>query len=175
MATRTVKVATWQYRDSKGRRRRAYFGDEIELPKDEIERGDRLGVFTPAPVPAKVSSELEKALAAIRSRTVDPAGADESDSLPTKHDVQPDAPAEPAPADVEPASDADPAEQPADVEQPASVPAEAPADEKPAEELKRPAKAAAHEKWVDYVHRATGRPADELAKLSKDELQAIEV
>ncbi|AHJ86292.1 hypothetical protein 32HC_14 [Mycobacterium phage 32HC] len=177
MATRTVKVATWQYRDSKGRRHRAYFGDEIELPKDEIERGDRLGVFTPAPVPAKVSSELEKALAAIRSRTVDPAGAGESDSLPTKHDVQPDAPAEAAPADdVEPASDAKPAEQPADVEPPASAPADAPADvQKPAEELKRPAKAAAHEKWVDYVHRATGRPADELAKLSKDELQAIEV
>ncbi|MBU8834589.1 hypothetical protein KL858_34840, partial [Mycolicibacterium goodii] len=112
-------------------------------------------------------------LAAIRSRAVDPAGADESDSLPTKHDVQPEAPAEPAPAaDVEPASDAQPAEQPAGVEPPASAPADV---QKPAEELKRPAKAAAHEKWVDYVHRATGRPADELAKLSKDELQAIEV
>lgn len=166
MATRTVKVATWQYRNAKGQRRRAYFGDEIELPKDEVERGDREGVFTPAPVPASTPTELERALASIQPRFSDPAGADESDVAPLHHDVQP--------VIEELAEDDDlPAD---DGVAPEPVPNTEPEQaDSPAVELKRPAKAAAHEKWVEYVHKATGRPESELAELTKDELQAIKV
>lgn len=45
MAKRTLGVATWTYRDKDGKQHRAYFGDEIDLPKHEIDRGEQAGVF----------------------------------------------------------------------------------------------------------------------------------
>lgn len=169
MPTRTVKVATWQYFNAKGQRRRAYFGDEIELPKDEVERGDREGVFTPAPVPARTPSELERALADVQPRFSDPIGADESDAAPLHHDIQPVLAELEAEAMAAADEDAEPVSAPAPAED------EAAQDEPPTVELKRPAKAAAHKKWVEYVHKATGRPESELAELTKGELQAIKV
>lgn len=179
MATRTVKVATWQYFNAKGQRRRAYFGDEIDLPKAEVERGDREGVFTPEPIPAASPSELGRALAKIDPRFDDPAGAAESDAAPLHHDIQPTLDSVESSIEDEPETEQTAAtgdEQPGDGDAASTEQTAATGDDsKPAVELKRPAKAAAHEKWVDYVHQATGRPADELAELSKDELQAIEV
>lgn len=58
MAKRTLAVATWEY-TIKGRDRRAYFGDVVDLPASEIKRGEAAGVFgqkepkaSPAPDPA---------------------------------------------------------------------------------------------------------------------------
>jgi hypothetical protein len=53
--------------------------------------------------------------------------------------------------------------------EPPAIPADDP------HEFKRPPRAASHDKWVAYVHAATGRPTAELEKLSKEQLQAIEV
>lgn len=47
MATRTLGVALWEYRDHDGRRRRAYYRETFELPDPEVERGERAGVFAP--------------------------------------------------------------------------------------------------------------------------------
>ena len=56
---------------------------------------------------------------------------------------------------------------------------DAPAGTEPADVetgvLKRPAKVATREKWIEYVAAATGRPAAEFAELTKPQLQAIEV
>ncbi|OCB56132.1 hypothetical protein A5722_14635 [Mycobacterium vulneris] len=187
MAKRTIRVRHWRHKTTDGGYRISQFGEEVDLPEAEVERGDHEGVFTPAPIPETRSADVDRKLADILSRVPLPAGSDESDAAPLHHDIQPaldrsvarvlalhDEPAvedetetEPAPAtgddDQAPAGDPD-----------ANTDA-AQADQPPAAELKRPAKAAAHEKWVDYVATATGRPADELAELSKDELQAIKV
>lgn len=48
MATRTLGVALWEYRDNSGRRRRVYYGDTFELPEPEVERGERADVFATA-------------------------------------------------------------------------------------------------------------------------------
>lgn len=165
MAKRTVKAALWRYTDVDGGRRIARFGDEIEISKAEAERGERLNVFSPAPAPEVVPSALERALAGITQRTPEPAGGDDLPLPP--HDVQPVVEAEPVVVEVFEVS-----ELVTDVELEAAPVVEA---EPVVVELKRPAKTAAIEKWVDYVHKATGRPVDELSKLSKDELQAIGV
>lgn len=47
MATRTLGVALWEYRDRHGRRRRAYYRETFELPDSEVERGERAEVFVP--------------------------------------------------------------------------------------------------------------------------------
>ncbi|KZS70656.1 hypothetical protein A4G26_25440 [Mycobacterium kansasii] len=61
MATRTLGVALWNYRDHDGRRRRALYGQRFELPEDEVIRGERAGVFAPEPKPAAPSAEIPSA------------------------------------------------------------------------------------------------------------------
>ncbi|MDC8980502.1 hypothetical protein PR370_01925 [Mycobacterium marinum] len=58
MATRTLGVALWNYRDHDGRRRRALYGQRFELPQDEEARGERAGVFAPDPEP-RVSTDTD--------------------------------------------------------------------------------------------------------------------
>lgn len=178
MAKRTIRVRIWRHKTTDGGYQISHFGDEVDLPKAEVERGDREGVFTPAPIPETRSADVERALAGIEPRVSSPDGADESDAATLHHDIQPTL--DDAAADAE--TEQSPATGDADDQAPAGDPdANADAaqddssDQAPAVELKRPAKAAAHEKWVEYVAAATGRPADELASLSKDELQAIQV
>lgn len=176
MAKRTIRVRIWRHKTTDGGYRISHFGDEVDLPKAEVERGDREGVFTPAPIPETRSADVDRKLADIEPRVADPAGAADSDAAPLHHDIQPtlddvessiEEETDPVPDtgddDQVPAGDPDAS---TDVAQP---------DQPPAAELKRPAKAAAHEKWVEYVAAATGRPAAELAELSKDDLQAIKV
>ncbi|MDC8982167.1 hypothetical protein PR370_06065 [Mycobacterium marinum] len=51
MATRTLGVALWNYRDHDGRRQRALYGQRFELSEDEEARGERAGVVsTPSPL-----------------------------------------------------------------------------------------------------------------------------
>lgn len=50
MPARTLDVALWDYRDHDGRTRRAFYGQTIELPEDEEQRGQRAGVFVPTPM-----------------------------------------------------------------------------------------------------------------------------
>lgn len=189
MAKRTIRVRIWRHKTTEGGYRISHFGDEVDLPKAEVERGDREGVFNPTPIPETRSADVDQKLAGIISRIPLPTGADESDSAPLNHDIRPAL--ERSVAHVlalhddessiedEPETEQSPAtgdEQPADSDAASTEQSPATGDDPaPAVELKRPAKAAAHEKWVDYVHQATGRPADELAELSKDELQAIKV
>ena len=171
MAKRTIQVRLWRHKTAAGGYRISHFGDEVDLPKSEIERGDREGVFTAAPVPETRSPDVDRALAGITPRVSTPAGAGESDAAPLNHDIQPDLAAllgDDEPAEITPA--VEPAPAPDSAEVPVPVPAE-----QPATELKRPAKAASHDKWVEYVHKLTGRPEAELAELTKDELQAIQV
>lgn len=176
MAKRTIRVRIWRHKTTDGGYRISHFSDEVDLPKAEVERGDREGVFTPASVPETRSVDVDRRLADIEPRVADPAGAADSDAAPLHHDIQPtlddvessiEEETDPAPAtgddDQAPAGDPD-----------ANTDAAHP-DQPPAAELKRPAKAAAHEKWVEYIAAATGRPSAELAELSKDDLQAIKV
>ena len=84
MAKRVVKAALWEYRDRKGRRRRAFFGDEVNLTESEIERGDRENVFTPAPPRPVEASALEKALAGIETRVDEPVLLGEQGEVATR-------------------------------------------------------------------------------------------
>ena len=45
-----IRVATWVYRDEDDKRRRAYFGDVVELSEIEHARAERAGVFEAAPL-----------------------------------------------------------------------------------------------------------------------------
>lgn len=45
MASKTITVATWEYRNAEGKRRRAYYGDVVELTAAEVKRGTAAGVF----------------------------------------------------------------------------------------------------------------------------------
>ena len=45
MAKRTVLVAVWEYRNAKGKRRLAYFGDTVDLTKEAIELGEAVDAF----------------------------------------------------------------------------------------------------------------------------------
>lgn len=47
MAQRQLGVALWHYRDHTGRRRRVHYGEQFELPDNEVTRGERAGVFMP--------------------------------------------------------------------------------------------------------------------------------
>lgn len=55
MPKKTIRVAVWEYRNAAGKRRLAYFGNVVDLPASEIERGEALDVFG-APV---VETEVE--------------------------------------------------------------------------------------------------------------------
>jgi hypothetical protein len=50
MAKRTVLVAVWEYRNAKGKRRLAYFGDTVDLTKEAIELGEAVDAFGIEPV-----------------------------------------------------------------------------------------------------------------------------
>lgn len=43
-----VLVATWEYLDADGKRRRAFFGDAVKLTDAEVERAEAAGVFAAA-------------------------------------------------------------------------------------------------------------------------------
>lgn len=45
MAKKTIRVATWEYRDKAKKRRRAFYGDVVDLPAPEVKRGEAAGVF----------------------------------------------------------------------------------------------------------------------------------
>lgn len=171
MATRTVKVALWDYRDANGKRRRAYFGDEVDLPKREIDRGTQQGVFDPAPVPEVQTSAVERALADTRARTPEPvlAGAD---TLPVPpHDVlgqfslpEPEPTPVLAPINQSAVGGAQPP-----ILDPATV------VEQP--EIERPKKAESIEKWRAYVVQATAKTstpisAERAETMTKAELAA---
>lgn len=177
MAKRTIRVRIWRHKTTEGGYRISHFGDEVDLPKAEVERGDREGVFNPAPIPETRSADVDRKLADINPRVADPAGSDESDAAPLHHDIQPTL--DDVESSIEEETETEQPDTGNDDQAPAGDPDAntdaAQPDQPPAAELKRPAKAAAHEKWVEYVAAATGRPTDELSKLSKDELQAIEV
>lgn len=163
MAKRIVKVSLWRYRDTEGNRRIARFGDEVDIPKAEIDRGDTAGVFTPAPVPAVQSSALERALTGITQRTPEPPEPEGEAAL--HHDVTtPTEPTEP---------DADAAEQ-----TPTSTPAAEPTDAAPAEPApeslpERPANAATVDVWREYVAALRPDLAAEVGSMSKDDLKAV--
>lgn len=53
MAKKTVQVATWEYRDGKGRRRRAYYGDVVDLSVAEVKRAKAAGVLGDFDKPAQ--------------------------------------------------------------------------------------------------------------------------
>lgn len=164
MAKRVVKAALWEYRDADGKKHRAFFGDRVELTEDEIERGERQGVFDPdAPVP---TLDPIPALAGIEPRTPEPVlvGAD---SLPVPpHDVVTEVvlpPQEPAPvleAINQPAVGGD---QPEVVKTENVV-------EKP--QAKRPAKAAHIDVWRKFIVDVTDITEAQAADMNKDQLQA---
>lgn len=80
MATRTLDVALWEYRDHDGRRQRAYYRETFDLPDSEAERGERAGVFAPSPqvnhdedtLPAKASTNRALMDWLIEHRGADP-------------------------------------------------------------------------------------------------------
>lgn len=82
MATVTAHVitaATWEYVTAEGKRRRAFFGDTVDLTEDEVERGLNVGALgVKLPVEESVESESD----AEEPDSADPdadAGDDDSD------------------------------------------------------------------------------------------------
>ncbi|MFF2060033.1 MULTISPECIES: hypothetical protein [Actinomycetes] len=45
MTEKTIRVAVWEYLNHEGKRRFAYFGDVVDLPDSEIERGEQVEAF----------------------------------------------------------------------------------------------------------------------------------
>ncbi|MCV7230672.1 hypothetical protein [Mycolicibacterium komossense] len=152
MAKRVIRNAIWRYKDTNGKFRIGYFGNEVDLPDDEIERGDKLGVFT-APTPTtRTPDPLEVVLAG-----GDPNGPALDATDPPVADPVPETPA---------GDDGTPpaAETPAPPETPADAP-------------KRPAKAAAVEVWQAYIVASTAGTdapvtAEQAKAMTKDQLQA---
>ena len=162
MAKRIVKVSLWRYRDTEGNRRIARFGDEVDIPKAEIERGDAAGVFTPAPVPAVQSNALERALTGITQRTPEPPEPEGEAAL--HHDVT--TPAEPAAAAAEQTPTSTPAAEPTAADA-------APAEPDPESLPERPANAATVDVWREYVAALRPDLAAEVGSMSKDDLKAV--
>lgn len=158
MAKRVVKAALFRYTDSDGSRRIAHFGDEVDLSKDELERGDRLGVFNPAPIPPVVSAAVDRALGDIESRVNEPVAV--GDELPDPPHSITDAGSD--------SSSQEPDPVPGDADTP---PAATDAPSTP-ETPKRPVKAAHIDVWRSYIVAATDITEEAAAKMSKDELQA---
>lgn len=82
MAARTVRVATWEYLNHEGKRRRAYYGQVIDVPDEETARGEKAGVFGPPADPQAEPSEDEVAEPETQSRE-DEADSSELDSTGT--------------------------------------------------------------------------------------------
>jgi len=59
MALMKIKVATWEYLDSEGRRRRAYFDDTVDLTEAEVERAEKAGVFAAGRVAPEAAEEAD--------------------------------------------------------------------------------------------------------------------
>ncbi|RFZ03859.1 hypothetical protein DSM43518_04574 [Mycobacterium marinum] len=80
MATRTLGVALWNYRDHDGRRRRALYGQQFELPEDEEARGERAGVFAPEPEPS-VSTDTDTPVPVPKQTAPKPAWVDYAQAI----------------------------------------------------------------------------------------------
>lgn len=174
---KTVTVAIWEYRNAEGRRRRAYRGDVVELTADEVERGERAGVFNqPAAGPVNnapfsapvVAKEFAAALRGIEPRTPEPAGGGDIAAL--HHDLQPpadpDEPAEPI-DDDEPAAvvNATGASDESDDDDDAAAPLNA--DGKPLRAATKPVLV----KWLR--DRQSAYSSDELEDMNKEDLWAL--
>lgn len=173
--TYVVKAALWRYTDRHGSRRIARFGDTVELTADEAKRGEAAGVFDPAPVPAVVSDAVQRALAGVETRSVEPIVVGDDADLPLHHDVT--APAEHADHAHTVTGDAD--STPAAAQAPQSDAnsgsgGDSTADSTPAVPAppKRPAKAASVDVWRAYIAAVKPELADEVASMGKDDLQA---
>lgn len=83
MPTRTLGVALWNYRDDDGRRRRALYGQQFDLPEDEIARGERAGVFAPEPepVPERGSVSVDTPSGLPRLTALKPAWVDYAETI----------------------------------------------------------------------------------------------
>lgn len=180
---RTIRVGQWRHKTVDGGYRISRFGDEVELPADEIERGDRQGVFTPTVPTATRSAEVDRTLADIASLIADPAGADDSDAATLHHDItnRDQQIGLDAMADFLAKDPADPAPTADDTLTPATgdpdgtaAAAQAPqdGDNAASEPPKRPAKAASVAVWRAYIAAVRPELADEVAGMDKDELQA---
>lgn len=77
MAKRIVLVAVWEYRNAKGKRRLAYFGDTVDLTKEAIELGEAVDAFGVEPV--QDSDDLDENPDADPDEDAD-AGAESNDS-----------------------------------------------------------------------------------------------
>jgi len=76
MARKTIRVAVWEYRTDEGKRRLAYFGDTVELPESEIERGTLAGVFDQPEPPEPPTEQNEdgdepETVVDVKERTAD--------------------------------------------------------------------------------------------------------
>lgn len=199
---RTIRVGQWRHKTVDGGYRFSRFGDEVELPADEIERGELAGVFTAAPIPAVRSAEVDRALADIVSQIPIPVGADGSDAATLHHDItnrdqqiavgalehflgvadREDAVTAPPAAD--PTAATPPVTGDADSTPPAAQAPQGAADSgsggdgtgdsTPAVPAppKRPAKAASVDVWRTYIAAVKPELADEVASMGKDDLQA---
>lgn len=47
MAEKTVRVGLWEYFTEDGLRHLAFFGETVDIPESEIERGEKANVFGP--------------------------------------------------------------------------------------------------------------------------------
>lgn len=179
MAKRTIKVAFWRYQDSDGKHRLAWFGDEVDLPKHEVDRGNQAGVFTaPEPSEGVRPTDLEASLMNIEPRVSEPVGATESDAAPLHHDVtstREDLPegvviredGEDLPDDAQPTGL--PALEPLSADQSADTSGPLLA----AQDVERPKAAATVDVWRAWAKQV--RPDLDVESMNKDELKAIEV
>lgn len=182
MAKRTIRNAFWRHKTTDGGYRISYFGDEVDLPADEVKRGDAAGVFDPAPPVAVTAAQLEATLANAESRIRQPDGAAESDAAPLHHDILTErdelvgqgvilrSDGEDLPEDAEPIA-------PALVTEPIGPDPAATLELTPQAESDRPKKSATVDVWEDYVVRKTAGTDDpitpEQAKsMNKTELMA---
>lgn len=151
-----VRVAVWEYRDAEDRRRRAYFGDTVELSEDEYARAERAGVFAAAAPPEPVGTVVNGLI-----DIVEP-GEDQA------HEDQ--APAEPEVIVGEGGGGAGGFMPGTDPSAPTVVFTDG-SPEQPAEpaEVEPPKRAALKEQWVTYaVHR--GMPQEEAEAMTRAEL-----
>ncbi|MGW8936177.1 hypothetical protein [Gordonia terrae] len=154
MAKKTIRVATWEYRDKAKKRRRAYYGDVVDLPAAEVKRGEAAGIFgefdavadeKPAvPEPAPVADPGTPALPAAPEATAD-------DDLAGLGDD-----------DVEDKADGDDTVSAETDGGTADSGTEATA-------LPRPKNTAPHEDWVEYAV-STGLERDEAAAMERADL-----
>ncbi|MCV7255679.1 hypothetical protein H7J86_26290 [Mycobacterium hackensackense] len=156
MAKRVVRAALWEYRDAKGQRRRAFFGQEVDLPASEIERGEAQGVFGSAPLPD--GTVVDHTPAPVQ--TGGPAPVPPHDVTGTVTLPEP----EPTPILA-------PIEQSAvGGAQPEIVKTESVTEPGPVE---RPKTAQSVEVWRDYVRQVRPDLADQVDDMTKDELKAV--